>query len=149
VGSKSMELCCSVLQCVAVCCSVLQCVAVCCSVLQKDRAVFGVLQISRVPRISVKNLSQKFRALLQKFRRLFWRKIWRLEWFRSLFGLFKNYVICFGFKRNRFLQGGASQIYCLVLLCAVVSYSVLQCAALQCVALRCVALQWVAVGCSC
>jgi len=28
------EVCCSVLQCVAVCCSVLQCVAVCCSVLQ-------------------------------------------------------------------------------------------------------------------
>jgi len=28
------NLCCSVLQCVAVCCSVLQCVAVCCSVLQ-------------------------------------------------------------------------------------------------------------------
>ena len=28
------NLCCSLLQCVAVCCSVLQCVAVCCSVLQ-------------------------------------------------------------------------------------------------------------------
>jgi len=27
------EVCCSVLQCVAVCCSVLQCAAVCCSVL--------------------------------------------------------------------------------------------------------------------
>ena len=29
-----VEVCCSVLQCVAVCCSVLQCFAVCCSVLQ-------------------------------------------------------------------------------------------------------------------
>jgi len=29
-----IQMCCSVLQCVAVCCSVLQCIAVCCSVLQ-------------------------------------------------------------------------------------------------------------------
>jgi len=32
--SRGCEVCCSVLQCVAVCCSVLQCSAVCCSVLQ-------------------------------------------------------------------------------------------------------------------
>jgi len=33
VRNASSQVCCSVLQCVAVCCSVLQCVAVCCSVL--------------------------------------------------------------------------------------------------------------------
>jgi len=31
------DVCCSMLQCVAVCCSMLQCVAVCCSVLQRFR----------------------------------------------------------------------------------------------------------------
>jgi len=72
-----------------------------------------------------------------------------LECFRSLSGLFQNYVTCFDFQTNRILQVGASQIYCLVLQCVVVSYSVLQCVALQCVALHCVALQCVAVCCSC
>ena len=38
------DLCCSVLQCVAVCCSVLQCVAVCCSVLQCAAVCCSVLQ---------------------------------------------------------------------------------------------------------
>jgi len=38
------ELCCCVLQCVAVCCSVLQCVAVCCSVLQCVAVCCSVLQ---------------------------------------------------------------------------------------------------------
>ena len=40
----SREMCCSVLQCVAVCCSVLQCVIVCCSVLQCVAACCSVLQ---------------------------------------------------------------------------------------------------------
>ena len=38
------DMCCSVLQCVAVCCSVLQCVAACCSVLQCDAVCCSVLQ---------------------------------------------------------------------------------------------------------
>ena len=39
-----LDMCCSVLQCVAACCSVLQCVAVCCSVLQCVAACCSVLQ---------------------------------------------------------------------------------------------------------
>jgi len=38
------EVCCSVLQCVAVCCRVLHCVAVCCSVLQCVAVCCSVLQ---------------------------------------------------------------------------------------------------------
>ena len=48
MGSKQRfakeEVCCSVLQCVAVCCSVLQCVAVCCSVLSCDEVCHRVFR---------------------------------------------------------------------------------------------------------
>ena len=40
----TIDLCCSVLQCVAVCCRVVQCVAVCCSVLQCVAVCCNVLQ---------------------------------------------------------------------------------------------------------
>ena len=40
-GVVAGNVCCSVLQCVAVCCSVLQCVAVCCSVLQCVAVCYG------------------------------------------------------------------------------------------------------------
>jgi len=40
----ALNLCCSVLQCVAVCCSVLQCAAVCCSALQCVAVCCSVLQ---------------------------------------------------------------------------------------------------------
>jgi len=42
---KSVCVCCSVLQCVAVCCSVLQCVAVCCSALACVMCVYDINHI--------------------------------------------------------------------------------------------------------
>jgi len=44
--SRSLAVCCNVLQCVAVCCSVLQCVAVCSSVLQCVAVCCSVLQVA-------------------------------------------------------------------------------------------------------
>ena len=42
VAGFPLQVCCSVLQCVAMCCSVLLCVAVCCSVLHCDYVVVCV-----------------------------------------------------------------------------------------------------------